>query len=95
MDDERIAACFAALSSPVRLKLFRHLMDAAPSGIGPTALSEMCDMPRNLVSYHLGPLRASSLVLSAKSGRDVAYRVSPTALAEFAIGFQGLVMGRV
>mgnify|MGYP000167935677 CR=1 FL=1 len=94
MDSEKIAMCFAALGSDVRLGLFRRLIDASPAGLGPTALSELVGLPRNLVSYHLAPLRACGLVENEKSGRDVFYRVSHDGIAKFAIAVQGLVMGK-
>lgn len=94
MDDEKIASCFAALGSGVRMSLFRALMDSSPSGLGPTTLSDLIGIPRNLVSYHLSPLRACGLVISEKSGRDVLYRISRKGLVEFAISVQALVMDR-
>ncbi|WP_390549693.1 ArsR/SmtB family transcription factor [Qipengyuania sp. MTN3-11] len=86
--------CFAALGSDVRLEIFRQLVDSSPTGLGPTALSELMGLPRNLISYHLTPLRACGLVANEKDGRDVLYRVSQDAFADFAIAVQRLMMRR-
>jgi len=94
MDEGKIAMCFAALGNDVRLELFRRLVESSPTGLGPTALSELIALPRNLVSYHLAPLRACGLVVNERDGRDVLYRVSQDGLAEFAIAVQRLMMQR-
>lgn len=89
-----MANCFAALGSSVRMALFRCLLESSPAGVGPTALSELVGLPRNLVSYHLSPLRACGLVTNEKTGRDVLYRVSQKGLSDFAIAVQALVLAR-
>ena len=94
MDEGKIAMCFAALGNDVRLELFRRLVESSPAGLGPTALSELIGLSRNLISYHLAPLRACGLVVSKRDGRDVLYSVSQDGLAEFAIAVQRLMMQR-
>ena len=84
MSDEDLVRGTAALSQPIRVALYRHLVQAGAAGSGPVALAEALDLQRNLVSYHLQPLVAAGLVLSERRGRDVNYRVEPSAMKRLA-----------
>lgn len=75
MSDDRLLSGLAALAQPMRLQLYRLLVDAGPAGSGPVALSNAAGIQRNLVSYHLQPLVAAGLVRSERRGRDVNYGV--------------------
>lgn len=90
MSDERLLAGTAALASPIRLRLYRLLVDAGAAGSGPVALAATAGLERNLVSYHLQPLVAAGLVKSERRGRDVNYRIEPTELHELAAEIHNL-----
>ena len=90
MSDGRLLAGLAALAQPIRLKLYRLLVEAGPEGSGPVAMSVAANIQRNLVSYHLQPLVAAGLVRSERRGRDVNYRVESAALNRLAADLLGL-----
>lgn len=68
------------LDHPLRLALLRQL---ANEDLRVQELAQRVDAPMNLVSYHLGKLRASGLVRERRSiadGRDLYYRLELPAL---------------
>ena len=68
-------AILPLLADPQRWRLLAHL---ARSDRRVGELTELLDVPQNLVSYHLGELRKARLVSGRRSsadGRDVYYRV--------------------
>ncbi len=90
MNDDRLLIGLSALAQPIRLMLYRLLVDAGPAGSGPVALSASTGIQRNLVSYHLQPLVAAGLVRSERRGRDVNYRVETVELNRLAVELLGL-----
>lgn len=79
-DASDIAATFAALGDPVRVRIM-SMLAAAPDGAacgcdleGPLELSQPT------VSHHLKILREAGLVEGTKEGRWVFYRVNPDRL---------------
>jgi ArsR family transcriptional regulator len=81
-DASDIAAAFAALGDPVRLRIV-SMLAAAPDGAacgcdleGPLGLSQPT------VSHHIRILRESGLVEGTKQGRWVFYRVNPKRLED-------------
>lgn len=84
MTDDGLSISLSALGHRIRLSLYRRLVAAGTAGLGPVALAEAVELPRNLVSYHLQPLVVAGLVRNEKRGRDVNYRVDPAGLNRLA-----------
>ncbi len=76
---ETLAAQFAALADPVRLRLISVLANAG----GPVCacdLVEPAGRSQGTVSHHLGKLVTAGVCVSEKRGRNVWYAVNPSAL---------------
>jgi ArsR family transcriptional regulator len=69
---ETIAAVFAALADPIRLRLLRCLEDGERCVC---QLQEAVKVAPNLLSYHLRVLREAGLVAARRRGRWVDYRL--------------------
>ncbi|MFL6630129.1 MAG: ArsR/SmtB family transcription factor [Vitreoscilla sp.] len=71
-----VLAALAVLAHPVRLDVFRVLVQAGPAGITPTALAALVQPePRqSTLATHLKELVAAGLVANARAGRNVLYR---------------------
>lgn len=95
MDDEQLARALSALGHPIRLALYRRLVAVGVAGEGPVALAAHVGLQRNLISYHLQPLVAAGLVRNERRGRDVNYRVVPTALNKMVTDLLGLAISEV
>lgn len=82
------AAAFGALGDPVRLRIVSELADGQRCVC---ELLERVPIAPNLLSYHLRVLREAGLVLAARRGRWIDYRLDETALARIraAIPTQG------
>ena len=74
----------AALGQATRLSMCRRISEAGGTGLRPSVLAEAEGIPANLVSHHLRPLVAAGLLTAERVGREVVYRVVPSALAEAA-----------
>ena len=73
-----MASAFAALGDPIRLRILGELAGGQRCVC---ELLERIDAAPNLVSYHLRVLRESGVVVSARRGRWVDYRLAGDALA--------------
>jgi ArsR family transcriptional regulator len=76
---ETLAAQFAALADPVRLRLVSVLATAGRP-VCACDLVEPAGRSQGTVSWHLGKLRDVGIVDSEKRGRNVWYAVNPSAL---------------
>lgn len=68
-------AALAALGQPTRLRAFRQLMGAHPSGLAAGAIARRCRVPHNTMSTHLAVLARAGLVKQHRDGRTVCYSV--------------------
>ena len=75
-------AVFAALSDPTRRTLMKMLGETGPAT--PTELAARLPVSRQAVAKHLGSLAGAGLVESARSGREVFYRLTPEPLSDAA-----------
>lgn len=76
---EKAASIASALADPLRLAILHRLME------GPASVSEMVSVtrePQPKVSNHLAVLRDQGLVLSRRSGRQVAYGLRNPSVAQ-------------
>ena len=71
-----VLAALAALAHPVRLDVFRVLVQAGPDGSTPTALAARVqpELKQSTLATHLKELVAAGLVMNARAGRNVVYR---------------------
>jgi DNA-binding transcriptional ArsR family regulator len=88
MSPERI---FAALGDPTRLRLVELLSDGQPRSI--QELSAGSPISRQATSKHLRVLEQARLVHSARSGREVRFRLEQSEL-EHARNFLAKVAGQ-
>ena len=77
-----LADGFAALSDPIRLKLFSLIAAAGNNETCACALVKPTGRSQPTVSHHLKVLREAGLITSTKRGIWVWYRVNPQRLAE-------------
>jgi ArsR family transcriptional regulator len=78
----RLAAAFAALGDPVRLRLFSLIAACGDAETCACALVKPTGRSQPTVSHHLKVLREAGLITSTKRGTWVWYRVDPQRLAE-------------
>jgi DNA-binding transcriptional ArsR family regulator len=74
MEETIAVTALAALAQPMRLRVFRALVGAAPQGLTPGALSATLGVPASTLSFHLKELLHSQLVTQERSGRSLIYR---------------------
>ena len=73
-----VAAAFAALGDPVRLRILAELAEGERCVC---KLLERVPVAPNLLSYHLRVLREAGLILASRRGRWIDYRIAAPALA--------------
>jgi len=73
MKTQEALIMFDALSQETRLKAFRLLVKAGPSGLPAGSLSEALGIPHNTMSFHLSHLSNAGIISSSKQGRSVIY----------------------
>lgn len=71
---------FAALSDPIRLRLFDLVRGAGDTGICSCDLAEPLDRSQPTISHHLKVLREAGLVEARRDGTWIWYSVGPRAL---------------
>ena len=74
MNEDAALACLAALSQPLRLRVFRALIGAGPQGLRPAALAQTLAIPGSTLSFHLKELMHANLVTQERDGRQLIYR---------------------
>jgi DNA-binding transcriptional ArsR family regulator len=75
-DKSNVLAALAALAHPVRLDVFRVLVQAGPDGLTPTALGAVVqpELKQSTLATHLKELVSAGLVANARAGRNAVYR---------------------
>lgn len=74
MEEKTAVTALAALAQGMRLRIFRSLISAGPTGLTPGALSATLDVPASTLSFHLKELLLSGLVSQEREGRHLIYR---------------------
>jgi len=74
MNEDIALTCLAALSQPLRLRIFRALIGAGPQGLRPSALAQTLSIPGSTLSFHLKELMHANLVTQERDGRQLIYR---------------------
>ncbi len=86
MDTSSASFAFSALSQPVRLNVFRLLVNAGPNGLAAGDIADALAVKQNTMSANLAVLQRSGLISSARSGRSIIYRADMAAMSGL-IGF--------
>ena len=76
MESKTAASIFEALSSEVRLDLFRLLVKNAPHGLVAGDIARQLGIPSTNLSFHLKAVVHSGLVGVEKEGRFMRYKAS-------------------
>ena len=74
MDKKAAVSAFEALSSGIRLDVFRLLVRAGPQGMVAGELASALDLPPTNMSFHLKALAQAGLVAAEQEGRFQRYR---------------------
>jgi ArsR family transcriptional regulator, arsenate/arsenite/antimonite-responsive transcriptional repressor len=74
MEEQTAVTSLAALAQSMRLRMFRALVGAGPTGMTPGDLSVMLDVPASTLSFHLKELTHAGLVTQERDGRNLIYR---------------------
>lgn len=73
MEENEIIKALAALSHTSRLRVFRTLVVAGPSGLTPSQLCERLEVPAATMSFHLKELSNAGLAQTIRDGRNLIY----------------------
>ena len=73
MDEALAVTALGALAQETRLRIFRLLVEAGPSGIAAGAISEALDVPPPTLSFHLAQMKHAGLVESRRDSRSLIY----------------------
>ena len=76
MESKQAAGIFEALSSEVRLDLFRLLVKNAPDGLVQGEIAKQLDIPSTNLSFHLKAIVQSGLVDVEREGRFMRYKAN-------------------
>lgn len=73
MDEENVVAALSALAHEHRLRIFRLLVVAGPSGIPAGEIAEELGIAPTALTFHLKELDHAGLVSSTRDGRYIRY----------------------
>ena len=76
METKQATTIFEALSSDVRLNLFRLLVKYAPGGLVAGEIAKHLNVTNTNLSFHLKELLHAGLVTMEKEGRFLRYRAN-------------------
>ena len=77
---DNIAAAFAALGQPSRLRIVRRLLAAYPQGLPAGEIQQELGIAAPTLSHHLDKLRQVGIVVAAKDRQWIWYSVQSEAL---------------
>ncbi len=80
MDENSAAAALSALAHDVRLRAFRRLVRAGPSGLPSGDIAGELGVPPTGMSFHLAALERAGLVAARREGRKIFYAVQYEAM---------------
>ena len=76
MESKKASTIFEALSSDVRLDLFRLLVKNAPGGLVAGDIAKQLEVPSTNLSFHLKAIVQSGLVDVEREGRFMRYKAN-------------------
>lgn len=74
MNEAEAVSSLAALAQGLRLRIFRALVQAGPTGLTPGALASLLGIAGSTLSFHLKGLAQAGLVTPQRDGRHLIYR---------------------
>jgi ArsR family transcriptional regulator, arsenate/arsenite/antimonite-responsive transcriptional repressor len=74
MEEKDVVKALAAMAQVSRLRVFRTLIVAGPSGLTPGALGDELGLAATTLSFHLKELTNAGLVSQQRDGRNLIYR---------------------
>ena len=74
LTEELAAASLSALGNPTRLRLYRLLVRAGPSGVPVGEIVRLLETPASTLAHHLACLTRAGLVEQEQRGREVRSR---------------------
>jgi len=80
MKKEPALAALAGLAQRTRLDIFRHLVQAGPSGAAVGSIGKSLDIPAATLSFHLKELSRAGLINSRQDGRFIWYSANFAAM---------------
>lgn len=82
MNEKQASLFFEALSSDVRLRIFRLLVRFSPDGLVQGEIAEKLGLPITNLSFHLKALVHSTLVSVRREGRFMRYKADTALMRE-------------
>lgn len=73
MNDSEAVDALSALAHPLRLKVFRMLVAAAPKGIPAGQIADQLGVAASSLSFHLSQLQQAGLVTATRRQRFILY----------------------
>ncbi len=73
MNDIDAVGALSALAHPLRLRVFRMLVAAAPKGVPAGRIAETLGVPASSLSFHLSQLQQAGLVTATRQQRFILY----------------------
>ena len=67
------AQMLAAIGHPIRLQIFRELMQAGPQGLAAGDIARALGIAPSTLNFHLRALQSNQLISSSSQGRFVMY----------------------
>ncbi|MGH6923942.1 MAG: ArsR/SmtB family transcription factor, partial [Propylenella sp.] len=80
MDEESVVPALAALAHDVRVRAFRLLVKAGPSGLPSGDIAGALGVPPTGMSFHLAALERAGLIAARREGRRIFYAVQYEAM---------------
>ena len=80
MEASAAVTALSALAQEHRLALFRLLVQAGDRGLPAGAIAEALGMPNSSLSFHLGQLHRTGLILQERRHRSLIYRANYPAM---------------
>jgi len=76
METKTATTIFEVLTSDARLAIFRLLVKYAPNGLVAGEISQMLDIPKTNLSFHLKNIVHSGLASVEREGRNTRYKAN-------------------
>jgi ArsR family transcriptional regulator len=80
MKTKTVITSLAALAQETRLAIYRALVQAGPSGMAASKISEQLRIPPSSLSFHLKELSQAKLITAKQDGRFIFYAANFAAM---------------
>jgi DNA-binding transcriptional ArsR family regulator len=82
MRDHAAIEMLGALAQEHRLRIFRRLVKAGPSGLPSSEIAEVAGISPTSASFHLKELERAGLLIATRQGRFIRYAVHINAMRQ-------------